>query len=59
MIPQVTLTKMLAAYERVLEGWGIPAAEDTHYYSLLLDLSLQPESGWRGKLDGLLRRAAR
>jgi len=51
--------KMLAAYEGVLEGHGIPAAEDSHYYRLLLDLSLEPATDWRSKIESLTRKAAR
>ncbi len=51
--------KMLAAYEGVLEGHGVPVAEDSYYYRLLLDLSLEPDSDWRSKFGSLERKAVR
>ncbi len=47
---QVTLLKLLKAYEVVLRKHSIQAAEDTYYYRLLLKLSLDPSPDWWAKL---------
>ena len=47
---QVTLLKLLKAYEEVLLLRGIDAESDTHYYRLLLQLSLDSSPDWWGKL---------
>ena len=47
---QVTLLKLLKAYEVVLRKHSIQAAEDTYYYRLLLKLSLDPNPDWWAKL---------
>ena len=49
MLPQVTLLKLLRAYEAVLKKHNISAHEDTYYYRLLLKLSLEPSPDWWGK----------
>ena len=47
---QVTLLKLLKAYEEVLHIRGIDAESDTHYYRLLLQLSLDSSPDWWSKL---------
>ena len=47
---QITLLKLLKAYEEVLLLRGIDAESDTHYYRLLLQLSLDSSPDWWGKL---------
>ena len=42
---------MLQAYHRVLSAHNIQAAEDMHYYHLLIALSLRPEPGWWERLQ--------
>ena len=46
---QVTLLKLLQAYEAVLKKHNISPNEDTYYYRLLLKLSLEPSPDWWGK----------
>ena len=46
---QLTLLKLLQAYEAVLKKHNISASEDTYYYRLLLKLSLEPSPDWWGK----------
>ena len=48
---QVPLAQIFQAYKSVLQNRGIAASEDTHYYRLLIALSLRPESSWWAKLD--------
>lgn len=45
---------MLQAYQRVLPRHGIAAAEDTHYYRLIITLSLRPEANWWAKMQAEL-----
>ena len=48
---QIPLAQIFQAYKSVLQDHGIAASEDTHYYRLLIALSLRPESTWWAKLD--------
>ena len=48
---QVPLAQIIQAYKSVLLHHGIAASEDTHYYRLLIALSLRPEGSWWAKLD--------
>ena len=48
---QIPLAQIFQAYKSVLHNHGIAASEDTHYYRLLIALSLRPESSWWAKLD--------
>lgn len=48
-LSQLTLLKLLQAYESVLKKHNISASEDTYYYRLLLKLSLEPSPDWWGK----------
>ena len=47
---QAGLAHVLRAYDRVLTEHAMQAAEDTHYYRLLIMLSLRPEPGWWDRL---------
>ena len=49
LLSQLTLLKLLQAYEAVLKKHNISASEDTYYYRLLLKLSLEPSPDWWGK----------
>lgn len=51
----VTLSRLLGAYGHVLQSMGILAEGDTHYYRLVLKLSLQPDHNWDDKLAALRR----
>ena len=44
-------TRVLDAYETVLQRHNIAAIEDTRHYQLLLQLSLMPNHDWREKLS--------
>jgi protein SFI1 len=55
---QATLTDLLKAYDTVLRRHGIPPAEDTHYYRLLLRLSVDPDPDWWAKLQRHMASAA-
>ncbi|KAF5836739.1 hypothetical protein DUNSADRAFT_5527 [Dunaliella salina] len=46
---EVTLQKLLKAYELVLPRHGARPEEDIYYYRLLLKLSLDPDPDWWGK----------
>eukprot|EP00232_Nephroselmis_pyriformis_P015575 CAMPEP_0182898000 /NCGR_PEP_ID=MMETSP0034_2-20130328/27229_1 /TAXON_ID=156128 /ORGANISM="Nephroselmis pyriformis, Strain CCMP717" /LENGTH=137 /DNA_ID=CAMNT_0025031947 /DNA_START=130 /DNA_END=539 /DNA_ORIENTATION=- len=48
---ELTLLKLLKAYEAVLRKHGIAPAEDTFYYRFLLKLSLDPDRDWWAKLN--------
>ena len=50
---QVTLLKLLRAYDEVLTARGLDAEADTHYYRLLLQLSLDPSPDWWERLRRL------
>ena len=56
---QVTLVRMLKAYEEVLARRGILASEDSHYYRLLLGLSLVPGPDWWSKFQSFCARNER
>lgn len=43
---QVTLSRLLHAYESVLPQHGLLPAEDLHYYHILLKLALDPDQDW-------------
>ncbi|CAL8461840.1 g1371 [Coccomyxa elongata] len=47
----VSVAHMLQAYLKVLPRHGIIAAEDTHYYRMVITLSLRPEADWWDKLQ--------
>ena len=55
---QVTLLKLLRAYDEVLTARGLDAEADTHYYRLLLQLSLDPSPDWWERLRNLSRQQA-
>lgn len=42
----ITLSKLLQAYEEVLPQHGLLPQEDTHYYRILLKLTLDPDHDW-------------
>jgi hypothetical protein len=42
----ITLSKLLQAYEEVLPQYGLLPQEDTHYYRILLKLTLDPDHDW-------------
>jgi hypothetical protein len=42
----ISLAKLLQAYETVLPQHGLMAQEDTHYYRILLKLTLDPNHDW-------------
>jgi hypothetical protein len=48
---EVTLVRLLQAYEVVLPAHGVVPAEDVYYYRLLLSLSLDPNPDWYAKLE--------
>jgi hypothetical protein len=48
---EVTLVRLLQAYEVVLPAHGVVPAEDVFYYRLLLKLSLDPNPDWYAKLE--------
>jgi len=48
---QVTLMRLLKAYEVVLRQHAMAPEEDTHYYRFLLKLSLDPYPDWWDKLE--------
>jgi hypothetical protein len=48
---EVTLVRLLQAYEAVLPAHGVVPAEDVFYYRLLLKLSLDPNPDWYAKLE--------
>jgi protein SFI1 len=56
---QASLAHVLQAYHRVLSAHSMLAAEDTHYYRLLIALSLRPEPGWWDRLQAQRGRTAR
>lgn len=43
---QLSLSKLLQAYEAVLPQHGLLPQEDTHYYRILLKLALDPNHDW-------------
>jgi len=47
----LTLAKLLQAYEVVLPKHGVVPAEDVYYYRILLKLSLDPDVSWWSKFD--------
>lgn len=47
----LTLAKLLQAYEVVLPTHGVVPAEDVYYYRILLKLSLDPDVSWWSKFD--------
>jgi hypothetical protein len=42
----ISLARLLQAYEAVLPQYGLLAQEDTHYYRILLKLTLDPGNDW-------------
>jgi hypothetical protein len=56
---EVTLAKLLKAYDKVLPLHGIQPQEDVFYYRILLRLSLDPEPNWWTKFEALVRTNAR
>ena len=48
---QVTLLRLLKAYDVVLRQHSIVPEEDTHFYRFLLKLSLDPYPNWWDKLQ--------
>ena len=55
-VMQVTLLKLLTAYEAVLEREGLSATNDIRLYSFLLQLSLGSESDWSTRFEMLQSR---
>ncbi|KAG1659453.1 hypothetical protein FOA52_007923 [Chlamydomonas sp. UWO 241] len=49
-IGEVTLQRLLKAYERVLPKYQVLPEEDIYYYRFLLKLSLDPNPNWWAKL---------
>ena len=47
----MTLQAVLQAYEQILPRHGVKPDEDTHYYRLILKLSLDPALDWWAKLN--------
>lgn len=45
--------QLLTAYESVLARHGLLAAEDSHFYRMVLSLSVMPGSGWWPKFRAL------
>ncbi len=44
--PRISLARLLQAYDAVLPQHGLVPQEDTHYYRILLKLTLDPNSDW-------------
>ncbi len=56
---ELTLPKLLKAYEVVLPRHSIAPQEDIHYYRLLLKLSLEPGTDWWAKFEHERKATAR
>eukprot|EP00775_Hariotina_reticulata_P009297 gene9297-9462_t len=52
---ELTLAKLLQAYEVVLPKHGVVPGEDVFYYRILLKLSLDPDVSWWSKFDKQLK----
>lgn len=46
----INLSMILKSYTDVLNDHGIVPEEDTHFYRMVLKLSLDPSSNWKQKL---------
>lgn len=46
----ISLSLILKSYADVLKEHGIVPEEDTHFYRMVLKLSLDPNSNWKQKL---------
>lgn len=44
--PRISLARLLQAYDAVLPQHGLVPQEDTHYYRILLKLTLDPSNDW-------------
>lgn len=48
---EITLVRLLQAYDVVLPAHGVVPKEDVFYYRMLLKLSLDPNPDWWAKID--------
>lgn len=56
---QVTLLKLLTAYEAVLKQEGLSTSDDVRLYSFLLQLSLGNEPNWQKRFERLRQQQSR